>query len=381
MKIDGRLGRWLMVGLCWLATSRLGSAQTEFHLKDVCRLKGQEENVLHGVGFVVGLKGTGDSGLKPSSRGLARMIQLMGGQVATDLQGQLIEKELEQTKNVAMVFVQATVPAAGAQAGEKLSCTISAISAKSLEGGNLMLTPLLGPRADQPQVFALAQGPITLDNLRVPTTGRIVGGCKVETPITTNFVANDTVTLVLEPGHSSFSMAQQIEDLINNFATSGLGGNQPRSGYAASMSPPPSIADDGVAVAVDQTHIMVRIPEIYRERPVQFVAEILNLPLVVGKNNRRVVIREREGVIVIGEEVTIAPVAISHKNLTISTRAAVSNGFVGVGSNPQTPANGSTSLNELVKALNVLAVPTEDMIAIVKAIERQGNLYGELIIE
>ena len=62
------------------------------------------------------------------------MIQLMGGQVATDLQGQLIEKELEQTKNVAMVFVQATVPAAGAQAGEKLSCTISAISAKSLEG-------------------------------------------------------------------------------------------------------------------------------------------------------------------------------------------------------------------------------------------------------
>jgi flagellar P-ring protein precursor FlgI len=114
---------------------------------------------------------------------------------------------------------------------------------------------------------------------------------------------------------------------------------------------------------------------------VQFVAEILNLPLVVGKNNRRVVIREREGVIVIGEEVTIAPVAISHKNLTISTRAAVSNGFVGVGSNPQTPANGSTSLNELVKALNVLAVPTEDMIAIVKAIERQGNLYGELIIE
>jgi flagellar P-ring protein precursor FlgI len=137
------------------------------------------------------------------------------------------------------------------------------------------------------------------------------------------------------------------------------------------------------AVAIDQLHIEVKIPEIYRERPVQYISELLNLRLVVGKNNRRVVIREREGVVVIGDDVTIAPVAISHKNLTISTKSATAgaNGFKGISYDKTSKVMETTSLNQLVSALNLLAVPNEDMIAIIKAIERQGNLYGELVIE
>ncbi len=110
---------------------------------------------------------------------------------------------------------------------------------------------------------------------------------------------------------------------------------------------------------------------------------VLGLPLVVGNKNRAVVIREREGVIAIGEDVTIAPLAISHKNLTISTRSnnSVSNGFVGVGYEKGTAVAERTTLKELVNALNKLEVTSEDKIAIIKAIERQGNLYGDLILE
>ncbi len=377
--------RLICFGLALLILSAIStesSAQSEFTVRDICRLKGQEENTLQGLGLVVGLKGTGDSGMKPAIRALARTMQLMGGQIAADIQGKLIEKDIDQAKNVAMVFVTATVPAAGAQPGDKLLCTISAINAKSLEGGNLMMTPLLGPRADKPTVYALAQGPITIDNLRIPTTGYITSGCKMEAAVQTEFINNEKITLILESSQSSFGMAQQVEDLINDFTTSGFSGNNKNDARSNQTGSKSSFSSEKVAVAIDQLHIEVRIPQVYRERPVSFISELLNLPLVVGKNNKRVVIREREGIVVIGDDVTIAPVAISHKNLTISSKATSgSNGFVGVGYDKKTGTAERTTLKQLVDALNLLAVPTDDMIAIVKAIERQGNLYGELIIE
>ena len=371
----------------FVATTLVSSAhgQSELMLRDICRLKGQEENVLQGLGLVVGLKGSGDGNLKPTTRALARSMQLMGGQIALDVQGKLIEKDIEQAKNVAVVIVTATVPATGAQPGDSLPCTISAINAKSLEGGNLMLTPLLGPRPDRPTVYGLAQGPITIDNLRIPTTGYITAGCKMEAEVRTEFINQDKITLILEASQSSFGMAQDIEDLINQFSSSGFDGNSSRASQSGSKQTgsASNATREKVASAIDQLHIEVKIPPIYREHPVQYISELLKLRLVVGKNNRRVVIREREGVVVIGDDVTIAPVAISHKNLTISTKSSAtgSNGFVGVGYDKSSTSNESTTLKQLVNALNLLAIPTEDMIAIIKAIERQGNLYGELVIE
>jgi len=358
-----------------------GYSQSEFRIRDIVRLKGQEENVLQGLGLVVGLKGSGDGNMKPMIRALARSMQLMGGQVAADIQGRLVEKDIESAKNVAMVFVTVTVPPTGAQPGDKLPCTVSAINAKSLEGGNLMMTPLLGPRADQPSVFALAQGPIVVDGPRQMTTGYITGGCKMEAAVQTEYLSNSQMTLVIETSHSSFSMAQQVEDTINDYVQNGMNLSSNQQSVSSNAN------KNSTAIAIDQMHVVVQVPPNYRERPVQFVSMILDLPLVSQRQNKRVTIREREGIIVIGDDVTIAPVAISHKNLTLSTRssspgASPSGGsFVGLSVDKKTPVNQQTTLKQLVDALNLLAVPTDDIVSIIKAIDRQGNLYGELVVE
>jgi flagellar P-ring protein precursor FlgI len=138
------------------------------------------------------------------------------------------------------------------------------------------------------------------------------------------------------------------------------------------------------AKAVDQSHIRIQIPELYQKSPVAFVSDILNFSAITDRDNRRVVIREREGVIVCGEDVTIAPLAFSHKNITISTRGSgdkSNKSFKGVGYERQTSTAEKPTLQSLLTALNTLALTTEDQIAILKTINSQGNLFGELIIE
>jgi flagellar P-ring protein FlgI len=205
----------------------------------------------------------------------------------------------------------------------------------------------------------------------------------MEAEIRTEFINQDKITLILETSQSSFGMAQDIEDLINQFTSSGFDGNGSRSSQPGSSSSSSSNTREKSASAIDQLHVEVKIPQIYKEHPVQFISELLKLRLVVGKNNRRVVIREREGVVAIGEDVMIAPVAISHKNLTISSKntSTGGNGFIPVGYDRTSTGSENSSLKQLVSALNLLAVPNEDIIAIIKTIERQGNLYGELVIE
>lgn len=363
---------WAWIG--WILIPGMALGQSELKIRDLCRLKGQEENNLQGVGFVVGLKGTGDGDSnKPMMRALARALQNLGAPVASDADGKLIEKEMANAKNVAMVFVTVKIPPAGADQGDVLTCTVSATHAKSLEGGTLLLTHMLGPRADRPETFALAQGPITVADRRLPTTGKIVGGCKVERPIRTAFTLDDKITLVLDPDHASFTTSQYIEDVINDFLRPGSR-SYSRGGMQSSAE------DPSLARAIDQTHVEVRIPTVYRERPVQFVSLILDIDLVNMQSSRRVVINEKEGTMIIGADVLVAPVAISHKNqLSISTRAPISGEFVGVSS--RDGANQPATLKNLVDALNVLNVATEDKIAIIKTLKRQGNLYGEVIFE
>jgi flagellar P-ring protein precursor FlgI len=351
-----------------------GFAQSELKVRDLCRLKGQEENVLQGVGFVVGLKGTGDGdGNKPMLRALARALQNLGAPVAADADGRLVEKELASAKNVAMVFVTVKIPPSGAEQGDTIGCTVSATHAKSLEGGTLLLTHLLGPRADRPETYALAQGPLVVEDRRYPTTAKIVNGCKIEKSIRTAFTLNDKITLVLDPDHASFTTSQYLEDVINDFL---------RPGSRSFSRSGPAVSGEGnlFAKAMDPTHVEVAIPPAYRERPVQFVSLILDIDLINLQGSRRVVINEKEGTMIIGADVLVAPVAISHKNqLSISTRAPISGEFVGVSS--RDGANTPATLKNLVDALNALNVATEDKIAIIKTLKRQGNLYGEVIFE
>ena len=351
-----------------IATTR---ADNQLMLRDICRLKGLEENTLQGLGLVVGLKGTGDGKMKPTARALARTMQRMGSNISTDAQGLPKIEELADTNNIALVFVTAEVPQAGAQQGDALDCTISAVSAKSLEGGTLMLTPLVGPRADRPTVYALAQGQITIPNPAVPTGGTVHKGCKMEATIRNNFVSDNKITLIVDPDISSFSIAQNIEDEINNLNRSGLSGlNSIDQGGAGEQQM--------IAQAIDSHHVEVTIPKHYRNSPVKFISLIMDVQLRYLQSTKRVVINEREGVVVIGEEVLISPVAITHKNLAIEARPG-QDAFVGVDiDNPNQPR---TKLKNLTEALNKLDVPTDDVISIIKALKTQGVLYGELVLQ
>ena len=140
-----------------------GRLQARTLLKNICRVKGQEENTLQGLGLVVGLKGTGDGGnFLPTIRSLATAMQLMGSPI-----GKGGAAELKDAKNVALVMVTATVPAAGARQGDLLDCTVSSIGgAKSLAGGTLMMTPLQGPHVNSDRVYAFAQGAINLNDIK-----------------------------------------------------------------------------------------------------------------------------------------------------------------------------------------------------------------------
>jgi flagellar P-ring protein FlgI len=357
------------LGLIWLlfGTTTIVAGDEQLRIRDICRLKGQEVNTIHGLGLVVGLKGTGDDKITPMRRSLAQMIRTLNGNISVDAQGIPKLDEIEKVSNVAMVYVTAEIPAKGAQQGDVFDCTVSALGAKSLEGGMLVMAPLVGPRTDIPKVFALAHGSIRVNNRAIPTNGVVHGGCKMETTVRNRFVENNKITLILDDSVSSFWTAQTIEDEINtlNGGVSGL--NSQRS-----AAEPVTIAQ-----AIDAMHIVVEIPEKYRESPVKFVSLIMETQLRYLQNQKRVVINEKDGVVVIGEDVLISPVAITHKNLSIEARPG-SGGFVGL--DIENPAQPRTKLKNLTDALNSLEVPAEDVIAIIKALKVQGVLYGELIV-
>lgn len=354
-----------MLSLPCLITSR-SLADSQLRIGDICRFKGQEENTLQGLGLVVGLNGTGDDSVKPTTRALARMVQLMGGNVSADSQGFPEISELEDSKNVALVMVTAKIPPAGAQQGDKLNCTISALNASSLEGGNLMIAYMLGPRADVDRIYGLAQGPISIPNTKTPTTGVVYGGCKMEAVIKNEFATEDMITLILDQDLASFSTTIDIADAINGLNQSGLS-----SGLNGSDA-------FTIARAVDQLHVEVIIPQGYREFPVKFVSLIEQLPLNNIKKPKRVVLNEKEGVIIIGEDVLINPVVVAHKNLSIEARAG-QGGFVAV--DTKSPDNLRPQLKNLVDALNAIKVPTSDVIAIIRSLDRNGDLYGEVVFE
>jgi flagellar P-ring protein precursor FlgI len=340
-------------------------------LGDLCRLKGQETNTLQGLGLVVGLRGTGDGDAAPTSRALARMMQLMGGPMSVDATGNLNLGDVQDSKNVAMVFVNAKLPSVGAQQGDVLDVSISAISAKSLEGGYLMLTPMLGPRADNPTVYAMAQGRLTLSPDSPTTTATIQGGLKMEQTVKASYVKDSKITLVIDRDFADFDTAQRIEDAINSLASLTMGGNQ-QSRLTTNRNVRPG--DSPQAQAIDQVHVEVFIPITYQENPIKFISFLLDIPIQLANRGKRVVINEADGVVVIGDDVEIAPVLITHRNLRIE--AGGGNGFVEIGPDG-TPA--AAKLKALADALGALDVPTEDLIAIIKTLKAKGDLYGEVI--
>ena len=340
------------------------SAPGQLRLRDICHVKGQEENTLHGLGLVVGLKGTGDGDAKPTSRALARYLKHMGSPVDQGPNQTELLDDLKGTRNVALVFVTATVPAAGAREGSKLNCTVSAFgSAKSLAGGYLMMTSLLGPRPGSERVYAFAQGPIYLEDSENPNSGKIQGGCTLQVDFENKYhTADGKITLVLDRNHAGFQTAGEVADLLNSQTYL-------RDDNNRSVS---------IAKAIDQVNVQVQIPPEEMDDRVSFVSLVLGQRLPSPELEARVVINERTGAIAIDGDVEIGPVTITHKNVSVDTNAGSSAGqFVGID-----PTKAATAkLKDLVSALNAVNLSAEDKIEIIKLIDRSGNLYGKLIIE
>ncbi len=358
--METRPFRYMAVIALLLAVTALNSpADGRTLLKSICRVKGQEENTLQGLGIVVGLKGTGDGGsFMPTIRSLATAMQLMGNPA-----GSGGANEYGSAKNVALVVVTATVPAAGARQGDKINCIISSIgSAKSLAGGRLFLAPLMGPNPQDTRIFAMAEGPVTLDDSEITTTGRIYNGCRLEEDFFNAFTADGRITLVLDENHAGFQVAQDVAELINS-----------QLSFQSSQV--------SLAKALNQVNIEVIIPPQYARDPVMFISQVLNLPMLEPQTGARVVINERAGSIVIGGDVEIGPVVVTHKNIVVETgETAPSGQFVPVDP-AETKEMPNPKLKALVEALNAVHVPTADVIDIIKGLDRNGKLYAKLIIE
>jgi flagellar P-ring protein precursor FlgI len=347
--------RTIIVALLLLAWGA-PALQAATRLKDICRIKGQEENSLHGLGLVVGLSGTGDGGtFLPTMRSLATAMSLMGNQLG---KGQNLE--LKDAKNVALVTVTATVPAGGARQGDELDCIVSSLgAAKSLAGGELFITSMQGPQVEKERVYAFCQGPIHLDDSKVLTRGRVHRGCRLEEDFLNMFSKDDKITLVVDQYHADFEVAQEVAELIN----SQLG---IQSGEGA------------LARALNQVNVEVRIPKQYREEPVPFISQVLALTIDEPQTEARVVINERAGTIVIGADVEIGAVVITHKNVVVETGDnAPQDQFLAL----DPSGTQTTKLKALVEALNSIKMPTSDVIEIIKGLERNGKLHGHLIVE
>ncbi len=339
-------------------------------IKDLVEFDGVRGNDLVGYGLVVGLNGTGD-GLRNSpftEEIMANLLERLGANVTG---------EEFRPKNVAAVFVTATLPPF-ARAGSMLDVTVSAIGdAKSLQGGTLVMTPLNG--ADG-QIYAVAQGGLIAGGVAaegqaarvvqgVPTSGSIPSGARVEREVAFDFAGLTEVRLALRS--PDFTTAERIETAINR-----------------------EFRRD-VAEMLDSGTVQVAV---VKGSPAHMIARIEGLT-VDPESRARVVVDQRSGTIVIGEDVRISPVAVAQGGLTVRVSeapvASQPNPFsqgetilvprtdASIEQKPGTglaQLGGGTSLSEVVAGLNALGVAPNDMIDIMKSISAAGALHAEFVV-
>jgi len=351
--------------VCGFACLAASTASAEFRIGDACRVKGQEENVLQGMGIVAGLKGTGDGDSKPTQRALAQMMEAMGNRIGSGPRGAMLE-ELKNAKNVALVFVTAKVPAGGAQPGDFSDCTVSAVSAKSLEGGYLMISALKGPNPRDPAMYATAQGLLVVDDSNLSQTARIPNGATIEREFRNEFVKDGKVTLIVDKAYASFETTSEIAKLINDAPDFHQKGQ--------------SQAQD-IAKPRGQDRVEIIIPELYQNQEEVFVRHILETRLSPPVTNNTVIVNKRLQAIIVGADVEIAPVAVMHKNRVIQTGGAPpANQFVPLDIT-ESEGGRNTKLKSLVDALNALQIPTDDVIDIIMMLKEKRALSGQLIVQ
>ena len=365
---DAVLGAALLLGALAVPAGEASASR----IKDITSVEGIRDNLLVGYGLVVGLPGTGDS-LSNSpftQQSLIGMLERLGVN---------IRDSSLKTQNVAAVMVTATFPPFARQ-GTRIDSTVSALGdAKSLRGGTLLVTPMLGADGE---VYAVSQGTVAVAGFNasgnaasvtkgVPTTGRIANGAIIEREIAYDMSGRDSIKLALR--NPDFTTARRIASAVNGF----LGAS--------------------AAEVTDPTTVTLSMPASYNRPMVDLLTDIEQLE-VAPDQIARVVIDEQSGVIVMGEKVMISTVAIAQGNLTIritetpqvsqpnplsstGTTATVDRTQIQVDESAEKKVavlSAGVSLQQLVNGLNLLGVGPRDLIAILQAIKAAGALDAEI---
>lgn len=348
------------------------AAANTTRIKDIVDIEGVRDNQLVGYGLVVGLNGSGDS-LKNSPftrQSVIAMLERLG----VNIKGQNLN-----AGNVAAVMVTATLPPFQNQ-GSRIDVSVSSLGdAKSLHGGTLLVTPLMGADGD---VYAVAQGPLTISGYsaegdsatfirNIPTSGRVPQGAIVEREIAYKLADQNELRLTLK--NPDFTTARRVSRAINGF-----------------LSSPASVAENSTSIKLSK-------PNGYKGTIVDLITDIEQLP-VQPDQVARVVIDERSGVIVMGSDVRISTVAIAQGNLTIkiteTPQVSQPNPFAEQGQTVVVPRtdisvnNGDdvklgildsgVTLQDLVTGLNTLGVSPRDTITILQAIKAAGALQADI---
>jgi flagellar P-ring protein precursor FlgI len=347
-------------------------AVAQSRIKDIAEFEGVRENLLVGYGLVVGLNGTGDDlDSAPFTReSLIGMLQRLGINARDD--------NLD-TENVAAVMVTTNLPPFARQ-GTRIDVTVSALGdSESLLGGTLLVTPLL---AADGEVYAVAQGSIAIGGFSasgegqsvvkgVPTSGRIPAGAIVEREIDFDLIELETIKVSLR--NPDFTTARRMAQEINKFLK------------------------EPAARSSDPSTVILTVPAKYKGDTVALLTDIEQLRVKVDQI-ARVVIDEKSGVIVMGENVRISTVAIAQGNLTIritetpqvsqpapfsatGTTETVARTDISVeedGGRQLAVLPEGISLEEMVNGLNALGIGPRDMITILQAIKAAGALQAEI---
>lgn len=339
-------------------------------IKDIATFEGVRENQLIGYGVVVGLEGTGDTTQnKFTFQTIANYLDKMG---------LTLDPKAFQMRNTAAVAVTATLPPFP-RVGQKIDIMVSSIgSAKSIQGGILLITPLKG--ADS-KVYAVAQGPISIGGFNASqggtgvrknhsTVGRIPNGGIIEREIPFNFSSQNYFVLVLN--NDDFTTTNRIVNVINK-----------------------KFGD--IAAAIDSRTIKIIIPEKFKRNKILMVSLLENLE-VKPDSRAIIVVNERTGTVVFGENVKISRVALAHGNITVTIKTdynvsqpnSLSQGQTVVTQQKDvnvkeeearfTVVEGATTISDVVKTLNALGATPRDIIAILQAMKSAGAIKAELKI-
>ncbi len=372
-KLMFRKLRWVQVFaflLCFLMLTENASA---IRIKELANVNGVRANQLIGFGLVIGLANTGDRATNVffSIQTMVNMLQKLGVTVPQDRVNQL------QFKNAATVMVTAELPPFAHQ-GDRIDVTVSSLGdSSSLQGGTLLMTPLKGPDS---VTYAVAQGPVSIGGFAVQgqgqgvqanhlNVGRITGGGMVEKELPNTFHTKESIILSLK--QTDFTTGDRIAKKIN------------------------SVLKDEFATNLDGRTIHIKVPQFYRNNVAEFVTQIEVLD-VQPDSVARVIIDERTGTVVMGDNVKISRVAVAHGNLFVQVTEEP------VVSQPEPLSEGQTvilprtriavgqdedrlivvpegiDLGQVVNGLNAIGVTPRDLISILQAIKAAGSLHADL---